>query len=30
MLNPQFKDLSLMVDYIGHYFAIEIIVTYDN
>jgi hypothetical protein len=30
MLNPWFKDLSLVVDFVGHYFAIEIVVTYDN
>jgi hypothetical protein len=30
MLNPRFKDLSILVDYVGHYFAIEIIVPYDN
>jgi hypothetical protein len=28
MLDPQFKDLSLVVDYVGHSFAIEIVVAY--
>ncbi len=30
MLDPQFKDLSLVVDYVGHSFAIEIVVAYDK
>jgi hypothetical protein len=30
MLNPWFKNLSLMVDYIGHSFTIEIVATYDS
>ncbi len=30
MLDPWFKNLSLMIDYIGHSFTIEIVATYDN
>jgi hypothetical protein len=30
MLDPWFKDLSLVGDYFGHSFAIEIIVAYDK
>jgi len=29
MLDPQFKDLSLVVDYVGHSFVIKIAITYD-
>jgi hypothetical protein len=30
MLDPWSKNLSLMVDYIGHSFTIEIVATYDS
>jgi hypothetical protein len=30
MLDLQFKDLNLIIDYVGHFFAIEIIATCDN
>jgi hypothetical protein len=30
MLDPWFKDFSLVVDYVGHFFAIEITVAYDR
>jgi hypothetical protein len=30
MLDPQFKDLSLVGNYVGHYSAIEIVSTYDR
>jgi hypothetical protein len=30
MLDPQFKDLSLVVDYVGHSFAIKIVAAYDK
>ncbi len=29
MLDPQFKDLSLMVDYVGHFSTIKIAIAYD-
>jgi len=29
MLDPRFKDLNLVGDYVGHAFAIEITTTYD-
>jgi hypothetical protein len=29
ILDPRFKDLSLVRDYVGHTFAIEITTTYD-
>ncbi len=29
VLDPRFKDLSLVGDYVGHAFAIEIATTYD-
>jgi hypothetical protein len=30
MLDPCFKDLSLMGDYVGHFSTIEIVVAYDS
>jgi hypothetical protein len=30
MLDPRFKDLSIVVDYVGHSFAIEIAIAYDK
>ncbi len=30
MLDPQFKDLNLMGNYVGHAFAIEIVSAYDT
>jgi len=30
MLDPWFKDLSLVGDYVGHSFAIEINIGYDK
>jgi hypothetical protein len=30
MLDPYFKDLSLMGDYVGHFFTIEIVIAYDS
>ncbi len=30
MLDPRFKDLSLMVDYVGHSFVMKTNVTYDK
>jgi hypothetical protein len=30
MLDLCFKDLSLMGDYVGHFFTIEIVVAYDS
>jgi hypothetical protein len=30
MLDPQFKDLSLVGDYVGHALVIEIDVAYDT
>jgi len=29
MLDPRFKDLTLVRDYVGHFFAIEIATTYN-
>jgi hypothetical protein len=29
MLDPRFKDLTLVGDYVGHVFAVEIATTYD-
>ncbi len=30
MLDLQFKDLSLVIDYVDHFFKIEIVATYDK
>jgi hypothetical protein len=30
MLDLQFKDLSLVTDYVDHFFTIEIVATYDK
>jgi hypothetical protein len=30
MLDPRFKDLTLVADYVGHVFAIEIATTFVN
>jgi hypothetical protein len=30
MLDLQFKDLSLVINYVDHFFTIEIVVTYDK
>ncbi len=30
MLDLQFKDLSLVIDYVDHFFTIEIVATYDK
>jgi hypothetical protein len=30
MLDPQFKDLNLVGDYVDHVLAIEIVITFDT